>query len=248
MGEATHITDPSWQEAAKYSAISAAIQGLSAASIKIYQKIKGGKKIGDFSIEDWKEVGYDFTINGAKGGISGAAIYGMTKVGGLSAPFAGAITSSVIGTADLLFAYKNGEITLDDFADCMCALNVEAGLVAVGSAIGQCAIPIPALGAIVGMAVTKSAIMVTKYVMGEQEKALAQKMQVMYDQTISKLDKEYQQIWCAIEDYYVELGGLVKAAMDKNVNRRLKGSIKLCKMLNVIDPLHNTHELDVYME
>lgn len=248
LDEAMHITNPSWQEAAKYSAISTAIQGLSAASIKIYQKIKGGKKIGDFSIDDWKEVGYDFTINGAKGGISGAAIYGMTKVGGLSAPFAGAITSSVIGTAELLFAYKKNEISLDDFADSICTINVEAGLAAIGSAIGQCAIPIPALGAIVGMAVTKSAIMVTKYVMGEQEKELAQKMQVMYDQAISKLDKEYQQIWCTIEEYYVELGGLIKAAMDKNVNRRLDGSIKLCKMLNVIDPLNNTHELDVYMK
>lgn len=248
LGEATHITDPSWQEAAKYSAISAAIQGLSAASIKIYQKVKGGKKISDFSIDDWKEVGYDFTVNGAKGGISGAAIYGMTKVGGLSAPFAGAITSSVIGSADLLFAYKNGEISLDDFADCLCALNVEAGLVAVGSAIGQCAIPIPALGAIVGMAVTKSAIMVTKYVMGEQEKALAQKMQAMYDQAISKLDKEYQQIWCAIEEFYSELGGIIKAAMDRNVNRRLEGSIKLCMILNVSEPIKNIPELDSYMK
>lgn len=130
----------------------------------------------------------------------------------------------------------------------MCALNVEAGLVAVGSAIGQCAIPIPALGAIVGMAVTKSAIMVTKYVMGEQEKALAQKMQAMYDQAISKLDKEYQQIWCAIEEFYSELGGIIKAAMDRNVNRRLEGSIKLCMILNVSEPIKNIPELDSYIK
>ena len=248
LDAAKHITDPSWQEAAKYAAIAAALQGLSAATIKIYQKIKGGKKISEFSIEDWKDVGYDFAVNGAKGGISGAAIYGMTKVGGLSAPFAGAITSSVMGTAELFYAYKKNDLSLDDFADSICALNVESGLVAVGSAIGQCAIPIPALGAIVGMAVTKSAIMVTKYVMGEREKALAEKMQAIYDQAISKLDAKYHEIWCAIEEYYEELGGLIKAAMSMDVNRRLDGSIKLCKILNVSEPIHSIHELDEYMK
>ena len=247
LKEAQHITDPSWQEAAKFAAFSAAIQGLSAASIKVYQKVKGGKKIGNFSIEDWKDVGYDFAVNGAKGGISGAAIYGMTKVGGLSAPFAGAITSSTIGTAELLYSYKNGRISLEDFADCACALNVETGLVAVGSAIGQCAIPIPALGAIIGMAVTKSAIMVTKYVMGEQEKDLANKLQSRYNQAIAELDERYQEVWHAIEEYYGELGGFINAAMNKNVNRRLEGSINLCKILNVLDPLNNIHELDIFM-
>lgn len=248
LNEAQHITDPSWIEATKFAILSAAIQGLSAATIKVYQKIKGGKNISEFSIEDWKDIGYDFTVNGTKGGISGVAIYVMTKVGRLSAPFAGAITSSTIGTAELLFAYKKSEISLDDFADCLCALNVEAGLVAVGSAIGQCAIPIPALGAIVGMAVTKSAVMVTKHIMGEQERALCEKLQAMYNQTISALDEKYQEIWCAIEEYYKELGGLINAAMNKNVNRRLEGSVKLCKILNVLDPLSNTHELDVFME
>lgn len=42
--EAQHITDPSWGEALKYSAVAAVISGGVSAGLKVYTKIHGGKK------------------------------------------------------------------------------------------------------------------------------------------------------------------------------------------------------------
>lgn len=64
--EAQHITDPSWGEALKYSAVAAVISGGVSAGLKVYTKIHGGKKITEFTLADWKEIGYDFTKGGAK--------------------------------------------------------------------------------------------------------------------------------------------------------------------------------------
>lgn len=247
LNQAQHITDPSWAEAAKYSAISAAITGLSAATLRIYSKIHNGKKIGDFTIQDWKEVGYDFAANGAKGGISGAAIYGLTKIGKLSAPFAGAITSSTMGTASLFYAYKQGSISKTDLSDSICALNVEAGLAAVGAALGQVAIPIPALGAIVGSAITKSAIMVTKYVIGEKEKELEKQLLSIYNEAISKLDDKCQQILKIISEYYETLGILINAALSENPSERLEGSVVLCQFLNTPPEVKRIEDIDRYI-
>lgn len=53
---ANHITDFSFKEALKYGAISAAITGGVAASINIYTKIRSGKKLSDFTLDDWKKL------------------------------------------------------------------------------------------------------------------------------------------------------------------------------------------------
>lgn len=247
---AQHITDPSWGEAFKYAAIGAAITGTASAAINIYGKIKEGKKITQFTIEDWKDVGCDFGKNGIKGGISGLGIYGLTKLGGFSAPFAGAIVSSTMGIASLAYDYKNGNITKEEFADNACVISFEAGVAAIGSAVGQAVIPIPALGAIVGSATAKAALMLTEHVMGGKEKQLIEHMQEMYDSAVSKLDSNCQKLLKEIDAYYDKLGGLVNAALDKDVNIRMEGSIELAHFLKQPEKeiIHNIKELDVFMK
>ena len=248
--EAQQITDASWGEAFKAAGISAAITGTTSVAINIYGKVKSGKKITSFTMDDWKDVGYDFFKNGAKGGISGMSIYGLTKLGGFSAPFAGAITSSAMGVASLAYDYKNGNISKEEFADCACSMNVEAGLVAIGSAVGQAVIPVPVLGAIVGSVTIKSVLMVTKKVMNKKEKQLIDYLQKLYDNAIKELDSFCQKVIKDIDDYYEKLGGLVQAAFDKDLNTRLLGSIELATTLQVPPTviIHNNGELDIFMK
>lgn len=247
--EAQHITDTSWGEALKYSAISAVITGATSAGIKIYTKIKSGKKITNFKLEDWKEVGFDFGKGSAKGAISGLGIYGMTKVVGLSAPFASALVSSTMGLSSIFYDYKKGKITKAEYADAACALSVEAGIAAVGSAIGQALIPIPVLGAIVGSAVAKSALEISKHIMGKREKKFIEELEKQYNDLVAKLNKECREIIAKIDDYYNKLGGLINAALDPNINKALLGSIELCRYLGVKEEeiIHNTSELDEFM-
>lgn len=230
---AKHITDASWAEAFKAAGIAAAISGTVSAGIKIYSKIRDGKPIGAFNLEDWKEVGFDFAKGGAKGGISGLAIYGLTKLGGFSAPFAGAMVSTSIGITSLYIDYKKGKIAETDFSDSACALSIEAGMAAVGAAVGQAIIPIPVVGAIVGSVVAQSALKITQSIVGDKEKELIEHMQSEYSVFIEKLDAEEKRAFNEITKYFDKLGGYIEASLNKDTQIRLYGSVELCKLLGI---------------
>ena len=246
---AQKITEPSWGEALKYSAVAAVITGTTSASLKIYSKIKGGKKITEFTLKDWKEIGFDFGKGSAKGAISGFSIYGLTKVVGLSAPFASAMVSSTMGLSSIYYEYKKGKISQSEYADAACALSVEAGIAALGSALGQAVIPIPVLGAIVGSAIAKSALEISKFVMGKQEKKFIQELEKQYNELYNKLDKECRKTIARIERYFNQLGGLIEASLDPDVNKSLISSIELCRFVKVRekDIIHDIKELDDFM-
>lgn len=247
--QTNHITDPSWGEALRYSAISAVISGTASASVKIYAKIKNGKKITEFELSDWKEVGYDFGKALVKGGVSGLSIYGLTKVVGMNAPFASAIVTTSMGLSSLYSDYKKGNISQIEYSDAACSLSVEAGIAAIGSALGQTVIPIPILGAIVGSAVAKATLDITKYVMGKKETAFVKQLQDEYNSLVSQLDNECKDIIAKIDEYFDKLGGLIDATLNPDLNIRLYGSIKLCQYLKVPEKeiFHSVSEFDDFM-
>lgn len=247
--EVEHMTDLSWGEALKYSAISAGITGLTSAGITIYSKIHNGKKITEFSLDDWKDVGYDFSKGAIKGGISGIGIYGLTKLGGFSAPFAGAVVSTAVGISFLLYDYKIGKISENEFADSACALSIEAGLAAIGASIGQMLIPVPVLGAIVGSAAANAALKISRHICSEHEAKLIRNMEAEYEKLMKSLNAECEKIIRQMDRYYSQLGGYINAALSPVSAVRFYGSIELCKFLKVpeTDIIHSINELDRYM-
>lgn len=247
--DAQQITDPSWGEALKYGTIAAIISGTASAGIKIYSKIRKGTKITQFTLQDWTEVGFDFVKSGAKGGISGLGIYGLTKLGGFPAPFAGATVSTAVGIASLIKDYKNGNISEVDFGESSCSLSVEAGLSAIGAAIGQTLIPIPVLGAIIGTATIKASLEISKYIIGESEHKLIEKMQKDYESQIAALDAECLKYIHIMDDYFNKLGGFIDAALSKDSAVRFYGSIELCRFFNIPENIiiHNIEDCDRFM-
>lgn len=246
LDNAQHITDASWSEAFRAIGIAAAISSITSAGIRIRTKFKEGKRFADFDLDDWKDVGCDFAKGAGKGGISGAAIYGLTKLGGFEAPFAGGITSSAIGVTSLFIDYKKGLIDESDFADSANALCFEAGLASVGAAVGQALIPIPVIGSIVGSMTAQAALMITKQLVGEKEMVLIAKMQSDYDSLVKKLNVEEAQEIASIKDYYDRLGGLIEASMHAESNLRLSASIRFAIEMGVMDKdiIHNESELN----
>lgn len=245
----SHIADASWGEALRYSAVAAVIGGGTSAGIKIYSKIHEGKKITEFSLVDWKEIGYDFTKGSVKGGISGLGIYGLTKLGDFSAPFAGAMVSTVMGITSLANDYRNGKITKSDFAESACGLSVEAGLSAIGAAIGQTVIPIPILGAIVGTATAKASLEISKFVFGNEEMVLIDQMQKEYETLVQSLNTQAYEIIQLMDAYYKKLDGYIEAALSKESAVRFYGSIELCRFLEIPEYqiIHNFKELDDFI-
>lgn len=246
---AQKITDPSLGEALKYGAISAAITGGMAASIKIYTKIKAGKKLTDFSIDDWKEIGIDFSINGIKGGISGLGIYTLTKVGNFSAPFAAGVASASVGIISLLVDYRKGQITKNEFADLSTSLCFEAGLSAIGASLGQTMIPIPVLGAIIGSATSKAVIELVNYISGKQEDKLITFLNVEYENSVRSFEKEAIRLINIMNSYYLKLDGYINAALSKESAARFFGSVELCRFLKVKEEfiIKSIEELDDFM-
>lgn len=247
--DAQHITDASWGEALKYSAVSATIGGVTSAGIKIYSKIHSGTKITDFSCSDWKDIGYDFAKGGAKGGVSGLGIYGLTKLCHFAAPFAGAVVSTTMGMTSIVLEYKNGKMSKVEFSESACSLSVEAGISAIGTVIGQAVIPIPILGAIVGAATAKASLSICQYLFGQKESELLTQMQKDYEELVTNLDEKAREIIQQMEEYYSKLGGYINAALSKESAVRFYGSIELCRFLKVPELciIHNIHELDDYM-
>lgn len=246
---AATIKDPSWGKAAQAGLASAVITGTTMAGIKVYKKIHGGQKITEFTLADWKEVGYDFTKGGVKGGVSGVAIYWLTAKDVFSAPFAGAVVSTSMGVASLYKDYKKGGLSSLEFSESVNSLSVEAGIAAIGSAIGQALIPIPVLGAVVGSAVSKAALEITKHVVGQREEELIRKMQQEYDALVAKLNAECADVLKNMEVFFTQLGGFINAALSPYSTARLYGSVELARFLHVPEDLiiHNTVELDTFI-
>ena len=168
----------------------------------------------------------------------------------MNAPFASAIVSSTMGLSSIYYDYKKGRISKSEYADAACSLSVEAGIAAIGSAIGQAVIPIPILGAIVGSAVAKSSLEISKYIMGKKEARFIKELESQYKELVAKLDEESREILSKIEDYFNKLGGLIEAALNTDVNKSLLGSINLCRFVGVEESLiiHNPLELDNFMK
>lgn len=248
VDDAKAMTDATWAEAFKAAGIGAAISGTVRLGLSVYSKIRNGKSLSDFEAKHWKECGIDFLKGAGKGGISGFAIYGLTKLGGFPAPLAGAITSSATGLFSLYIDYKNGLINGNEYAEAAEALCVESGMAAVGAALGQALIPIPAIGAIVGSATTQSAIYITKYLFENREKELLDALNERYNAQKIKLDAISSKKVGEIDLYYNNLGGLIEASFSEEPNNKLLNSIELCRIVGIPESgiLHNTNETDSY--
>lgn len=141
---------PSLQKAGKAAAEAAFISGGVQLAVGIYSKCKEGKKINEFTVDDWKDIGIDTAKAAAEGGISGFAIYSITNFTSISAGPAAAGVSLAFSVSELAYRKSTGTISDEEFTEgCqMAALN--AAVSAVGAAIGQELIPIPLLGAWIG--------------------------------------------------------------------------------------------------
>lgn len=241
---------PSVGEGLKVAGGAAAISATIAVLSGVYTKIKSGKNLGDFDAEDWKELGLDGSIAGGIAFLSASSIYALTNVTALSAPFAASVTSASIGIAKLARLYKNGEIDADEVVTGGQVLCFEAGVVAIGSALGQLLIPVPILGAFVGAMTTKYIWELTKGKIGEREAELKELLDQYSDSLLRKLDDRYRELVTKIEMTYARFNSLIDAAFDleMNVASLAAASIKLAEELGVQANkiIHNEDDLDAF--
>lgn len=141
---------PSLQKAGKAAAEAAFISGGFQLAVGIYSKCREGKKINEFTVDDWKDIGIDTAKAAAEGGISGFAIYSITNFTSISAGPAAAGVSLAFSVSELAYRKSTGAISDEEFKESCQMAVLNAAVSAVGAAIGQELIPIPLLGAWIG--------------------------------------------------------------------------------------------------
>lgn len=210
---------PSVKEGMKVAGTAAAISATISACTNIYSKVKSGTKLSEFTAQDWKEIGLESGKAGGKAGVTAGSIYTLTNLTSLSAPFAGAVTSATMGVTSLLVDHQKGKIELDELVTQGQILCLEAGIAAIGGAIGQMLIPIPVLGAIIGTVTTNFVWGIAKGKLGKKEEALKAYMNKYMDDLLAKVNAAYYEIIEKIDATYGKFNSLIDAAFDVHANK-----------------------------
>jgi len=246
-----HINEnhrPSFSEAAKAAGIGAAVGGAVNLTATIYKKYQQGKNPfkGDFSKEDWSDVGISTGKGSLGGAIAGFSIYELTNYAELSAPFAGAIVSAAKSVGSLIMDYRAGNITSYQFYDLGMMVCLESAIVGICTAAGQTLIPIPVLGAVIGSISGK----IFAQFASDQVTDIHKRLQHDMSQFLAKVDYAYSSIIYKINTEFDRLGELTKIAFDIEHNKTLlKSSIELARAYGVEEKniIKNSKDLDQFM-
>lgn len=205
--------------------------------MSVAKKKKEGRRITQFTANDWKDVGIDTGKGSVKGGVSGLYIYSLTNFINTPAPLASAYVSATLGVVNLAKKYKNGEITSSDFIENSQLVCIDSAISAIGAGLGSVIIPVPVLGAVVGSIVANTMSSISKDYLEKKEKELINEYTRMYMVEIEKLDKEHALMLSKIMKEYYILGEITTMAFDFNLNSKLifEKSIDLANLYNVKD-------------
>lgn len=239
---------PSWQEGLKATAAAAAV-GAGVSFVRAsFGKYKEGKNIfkGDFTAEDWKDVGLESAEGAIIGGVTGGSLYLMTNYAGMSAPAAAALVSAVKGLAPLVQGYRKGELSLEQLVDTGCMMCAEVGMVSAATVMGQILIPVPILGALVGSVAGQ----VLSNILAREVEESAAAISARVAEYMSALDAQQKQVLDRLLARFERLGELTAAAFDIRLNADiLAASATLAKTYGVDESeiLRTTRDIDGFM-
>ncbi|MBX9865285.1 MAG: hypothetical protein K2Y14_00115 [Burkholderiales bacterium] len=230
------------------TAEAALFEGCMQTLIAIYTK---KKQLKDYTINDWKEIGIIFEKGAIKGGIRGAAVWGLseyTKV--CSAPLASSYVATAFAVASLYGSYSRGEMNADDVLDQSQVMCFNTALNYGGAMLGQICIPIPALGAVVGSIAANIFCNIVINKLNKNEQKLIEAARARHLQYKQRLDGELREYVEVVYARMMTLWDLSNVAFDYNINAslRLNASVKLAQAHGVDDSkiLKTVKQIDDY--
>ena len=206
--------------------------------------------MNQFSNEDWKELGIDTAKASARGGITGAALYGMTNFTKLSSPVSAASISSGIEIAVLCKRYNENEISIDALYDGAQMICVDSGIVALGATVGSALIPVPVIGALLGSLIAKQVNDELKKWLIKDEQELIVRMNEEYREYREIEEMKLRAFISKVIEKYRILNGLVGLAFNYefDVIARVDASIQLARECSMGEDkiVKNRRELDSF--
>lgn len=226
---------PTLKEGAKATATSAAIEGGMAFCLKVAEKLKSGKKITEFTEEDWKDVGVSTAKGTGTGALRGAVIYGMTNFTATPAAVASALVTATVGTLSQAYKYKTDEIGEEDFLVNSQVLTLEVSISAISSVLGQVAIPIPVLGTVIGNAMGSFLYGIAKDNCEKEELRIIDDYNKSMASLTHYLDERYKRLIAMLNEEFKKFSSIVEFAFDENVNRAFASSVQLAEYTGADD-------------
>ena len=219
----------------------------------VWHRMRAGRNPfrGEFSLEDWKEIGLDTTRRAPFDTAAGGALYLLSNATGLAAPFAGSLVSSVMGIGTLVGDYQTGKIDALQFVDLSLSVASDAAIVGLSAAVGQISVPVPMLGAFVGSVAGKVVAAALRGGLGKDDAELAARIDASQTEAIATLDARLREELDRIDADVRRFDVLARMAFDQTVNTklRLETSARLALELGVPaeEILHTKHDLDSEM-
>lgn len=191
--QAQQAHKPTLQEGVKVTAVAAALEAGMAFGVAVYQRRKAGKKLADFTSDDWAAIGKESGIGGLKGAVRGGTVYLLTNFTDVAAPMANAVVTATLGMMAEAYRLQQGKITGEEFILASETLCLDVTVSAISSVIGQVAIPVPVVGAIVGNAVGMFMENIAKNYLSAEEVKLIENYQKEMVALKAKLSSEHEE-------------------------------------------------------
>lgn len=244
---------PSLSGLGKAAGIGAAVGGGFALTQALWAKYREGKNPfrGQFSAQDWRDVGVASARGGGGGAVAGGALYLITSSRVLSAPVAGAVVSGLIGVGALLRQYGAGRIDGGQFVEMSQIVAADAAIVGLATVAGQALIPIPVLGALIGSFGGKFVASAIQSGLGNSEKALTARLDAYAKSARARLDAEFSAVVQNMDAYFGSLERIAETAFDEaaNASLRLRASAEFAESVGVPNDLilRGADDLDAFM-
>lgn len=198
------------------------------------QKRREGKKLKDFTADDWIEIAVETGLGTVRGGVRGLSIYSLTNFTATSAAVASSVVTAAFGIAEQANKLRRGEIDELEFIEAAELVSLEAAVSGLSSFVGQALIPVPVLGAVIGNTVgmimfsavssslsRREAELITRYL--EEQRVLDAHLAAQYQDLVNQLD-------ASMADYLTVL----ERAFSPDVEVALVGSVDLALTLGVV--------------
>lgn len=239
---------PSMQEGLQATALAAGLEGGTTFCIKVYEKRKAGRKLSEFTTNDWKEVGIDTAKGTTKGAIRGSSVFAMTNFLNSPAPVANSLVTATFGVVSLARKLENNQITKEEFTMNSEVVCLEVGTSALSAMLGQTLIPIPVLGAIVGNTVGMLMLEISRNYLDSDEQQLIKEYVTKMSALDNKYVEEYSRLLKEIQNKEHKFNSLVELAFDKDVNKAFYSSVALALSEGVDEGmiLKDLNDIDSY--
>lgn len=233
--EADH--KPNGVEAAQAVAMGAALEAGVGFALAAYRKIRDGKRVKDFTADDWRDLGLETITGAAKGATRGEVVYvltNFTKVPSAAATAMATATFGIIGQSKKL---ASGEISNKEFAEACEVLCLDSSISALSSVIGQVAIPVPVIGALVGNVAGTLAYEICKGNLSSREQSIVAQYAREAATQISKYDESTKEMVVRYEKGLQDSFALIDLSFSDVIDEALPAAIERARCAGVAEQM-----------